>query len=161
MAISSATASSLQAWMDTMHAAGRVVTRMPATVNATLAGQLASRLATPDPSLGVGPAQWDYELAPFWLRVADNANDLSEQFVIGYERGTDIADDVLGAVASGTGDVVHTIVSDTGAAVAGALGVPAWALYGGVALAAWWLVTHWDTATQHVARARTFAGAWR
>ena len=140
----------MQAWVNDMVAQGRVATREPSTVSSLLAGQLASRLAVPDPSLGAGPAQWDYELAPFTLRVADNwatTSDELNQALMSYSQS------VLGFtsdLASSVGDVAHVVVTTAGEAAAAAIGIPTWALWGALALGGYYVLTHVGQTRQYV-----------
>ena len=130
----------VNAWMASMAATGRVVTRLPFAIGLTQAGQLGSRLATADPSRGSGPAQWDYEPAPLAIRVLDNwattSDDLTT-YIAEYWPGNPLT-----AVAQGVGDVAHVVVATAGEAVAAAIGIPTWALWGTVAFGAYYVLTH-------------------
>lgn len=128
-----------QTWAINMAAEGRVVTRMPSTVSSTLAGQLASRLAVADPSLGTGPAQWDYQLAPLSVRAADNLDQLGDQYTLINAWMAEHVDDIRQAFGDQVASAVENTVSlatstagDVATGIAKGLGVTGWVLVAGV-----------------------------
>jgi len=139
MAVSSGTVDAIHAWVASTIATGRVPTRMP---SGWLAGQLASRLAVANPSLGSGPAQWDYELAPFLVRVADNWQDITSEIDAQAADLGGFVTNLPANVAAGVGQTTHVLVATAADGVAAALGVPAWALWTGLAFASYYVVTH-------------------
>lgn len=142
-----------QTWAIQMAAQGRVVTRMPPQVSELLAGQLASRLLVADPTLGSGPAQWDYQLAPLTVRVADNAGTLVDQYTQINAWLAQHMDEIRAAFGDATASAVENTVSaltstagDVATGVAKGLGITGWVLVGLGVLVAGYLYTH----PQHV-----------
>lgn len=139
MALDPTTLDALQAWVNQMASSGRVATRYPSGI---LEGQLASRLDVPDPTLGAEPAEWDYQLAPFTLRVADNWQSTTDEFrqaLMAYSQ------DVLGFttdLAGAAGAVVHQTFSFVGDAAGAAFGVPPWMVWGALGLGGYYVLTH-------------------
>lgn len=152
----------LDAWVQAMMAGGRVVTRIPPTVQIpdpgtfgvtdVPSGQLGSRLALPDPSLGSGPLQWDYQPAPLAVRALDNAADISNELTTAVMAYSSDLTSFLTDVAQVPGNVAQGIVSDVLAPAVGAF-LPSWAWWalGGVALAGVWLLLS-DRGTDYAAR---------
>lgn len=142
---------SVASWASEMKVQGRVLTRYPRGI---LAGQLASRLATPDtgrienPNDPTGWNQWDYELAPFIARVADNTQDLMMQLTQGATAGDYLAD-----TAQLVGSGVHEVATIAGEATASALGIPVWLLWAGIAAGVYAVLIN-------PARARRYVGAF-
>jgi len=147
MALDQATLDAVDAWAAQMMATGRVATRYPSGV---LAGQLASRLETPDPTLGPAPAAWDYQLAPFLVRVADNLSSTSDDVTLAL---MDYSNNVLGFtadLASAAGAVTHVVVQTAGDAVAAAIGIPAWMLWAGLAVGSYYVLTNVGATKRYV-----------
>jgi len=142
MSLDAATLAAVESWVTDMAATGRVATREPSTVNALLAGQLASRLAVPDPSLGLGPNQWDYQLAPFLVRVADNYQATEDDLLAALDNYSTGIIGFTQDLATNVGDVAHVVVQTAGDAVAAAIGIPGWLLWGGLAFGAYYVLTH-------------------
>ncbi len=97
-------------WTAQVTAQGLVATRMPSGI---LKGQLATRLKVADPQLG-----WNYQLAPFSVRVQDNAGAIENQITI---TAGEIAGDLQAASMA--------LLQAPGNALSWALGVPKWALW--------------------------------
>lgn len=141
------TQDAVQAWIADMVSSGRVPTRLPFSIGLVQAGQLGSRLQTANPALGVGPAQWDYQPAPFLVRVADNWQATTDE--VAADIASTFSADALGQAV---GSVAHVVVETAGAAVATALGIPTWALWGGLAFGAYYVLTHVEGTKRYVDR---------
>lgn len=135
-------------WVQFIHGLGRVPTQMPpnappALADPTIVGDLASRLSTPDPTLGSGPAQWDYELAPPPLvdawKSPDPATqadlgqalvDASNAYVTAGQGVTSFLSDLPTLAATTAGTVVHKTAQTLWEFVGSALGFSPWWLVG-------------------------------
>ncbi len=102
----------VQAWTASAQAQGLVPVRFPTGL---LAGQLATRLPTPDPVTG-----WDYQLAPFLVRVADNLRAANDTLTM-----TD------GAIAAELESASKAVLAAPTNLASWALGIPKWAVVGG------------------------------
>ena len=163
----------VNAWVRQLNAEGRVgPVQMPPTTAAAIAdpsivGELASRLAVPDPTLGAGPAQWDYQLGPDDLVAAWNDEAIHDDLVLAFSNAVNAYSDF---VLTGASDVASTIGATVGEAgnlvgkgiggFLGGLGVAGWAVVAGVAGVAYWALVseHGQRTTRRaVSHARTLA----
>ncbi len=140
LALSPADTATVDHWIASMQATGRVVTRLPFAVGLAQAGQLGSRLDVPNPSRGMGAAQWDYEPAPLAIRVLDNWAATSDELTTYLEQFS--LQNVVDVTATGIGTAAHVVVQGAADAVAAAIGIPPWALWGTLAFGAYYVVTH-------------------
>lgn len=150
MSLDATTLAAVESWVTDMANTGRVATREPPEVNALLAGQLASRLNVPNPALGAGPAQWDYQLAPFLVRVADNYQATEDDLLSALDTYSSSVVGFTQDLAAGAGSVVHVVLATTGDAVAAAIGIPSWLLWGGIAFGAYFVLTHLGETKRYV-----------
>lgn len=102
-------------WTVQVTGQGLVPTRMPTGI---LKGQLATRLQVKDPTLG-----WNYQLAPFLVRVADNFGAVENQLTITDGQIAAAEQAASQAVLAGPGDFLSAVTS-----------LPKWVLYVGGAV---------------------------
>ena len=151
MALSSADTDLLDQWVIFIHEVGRVPTQMPGNVDPANEGKLASRLQTPDPSLGNGPAQWDYELAPpplvdlwdaqggatdgagFLTSVGNALVDASQAYVTAGGGVKTFLQDFPQLAGQAVGTVVHAAGQGIWSAAGAVLGFSPWWLVIGAA----------------------------
>jgi hypothetical protein len=140
--LSSDLTDAINAWVVELNNQGRVgPVRMPATAplavaNPQIVGELASRLAQPDPSLGSGPAQWDYQLAPIALVYADLDATTHDELVNALASAVNSYSDF---VLSGVNDVAQTIGEGVGVGVQ-AVGKGIGGFFSGLGVAGWLVV---------------------
>lgn len=141
----------LQEWVAEMKDAGRVVTRYP---KGLLAGQLASRLRVPDPSLGDTTFdQLDYRFAPLFVRAEDNWESLGQEIILmGEQLGGNVRD-FVDDVVTGAGTVVHEGVKIVGSGLAAAIGIPPALLWLGIVAGVYYVVVN-------PGRARSYVRSW-
>lgn len=138
-------------WVIFIHEVGRVPTQIPATVDPAHAGELGSRLQTPNTALGEGPAQWDYELAPpplvelwaeqggavddagFLTAVGSAVLDASNAYATAGGGVVTFLQDFPQLAGQAVGSVVHAAGAGVWAAARAALGFSPWWIVAGVA----------------------------